>query len=232
MTENQTVIKPNEEEDVPWFKSRPSPYAIVALIVGLVGVSLAVYLAIRGTHTEQALDTTTQNKDKISSQADQNANSTLQLCSRGDDIARALAAAGLCSGSAQVKQQIAEAGPPGVQGPQGVQGTQGPQGVQGIPGVKGDKGDPGAPGPKGDKGDTGAEGTDGTPGTNGTDGVDGTQGDPGPAGPQGEPGATGPQGPQGEPGYPSSWTFEYMGTTYTCTDPEGDHTYTCTSDTP
>lgn len=226
MTENPTVIKRGDEEQ-PWFKTKPSIVAVIAFVVGLLGVGLAVYLAIHGTATEQALDSTTQNKDKISSQADQNANTTLQLCARGDDIARALASAGLCQGSVDVKQQIAEQGPPGAQGPQGVQGTQGPQGIQGIPGQKGDKGDPGA---KGDKGVTGAEGTDGSTGPAGPAGPEGADGK------DGTDGATGPQGPQGETGpagYPDSWTFTYMGTEYKCTDDgTNTHTYACEPVTP
>lgn len=51
----------------------------------------------------------------------------------------------------------------------------------------------------------------------------GPKGDTGAPGPQGEP------GPKGDPGYPDSWTYtDELGQTYTCTDPDGDHNYTCT----
>jgi hypothetical protein len=61
----------------------------------------------------------------------------------------------------------------------------------------------------------------------------GPAGPPGPAGPVGAngadstvPGPEGPAGPQGPP--PSSWTWTWANTTYTCTaNPPGSTTYTC-----
>ena len=58
----------------------------------------------------------------------------------------------------------------------------------------------------------------------------GDTGPPGPTGPQGEPGAKGDQGPAG---YPDSITYtDPAGFTYLCTDPDGDHDYTCERQAP
>jgi hypothetical protein len=154
---------------------------------------------------------------------------------------------GLCTKA----DTIVKNGSPGPQGPLGPQGI---QGEQGIPGIQGPPGPEGPLGPKGDPGDNGAAGAvgaagknglDGASGTNGTDGAagppgpagePGPQGPPGPAGPQGPPGPAGeagPTGPPGEAGYPSSFTWTMQGPggignqTYTCSDPDGDHKYTC-----
>lgn len=147
-------------------------------------------------------------------------------------------------------------GPRGPQGPQGERGPVGPMGETGLPGAKGEpgkdgtdgkagdtgpKGDPGAdstvPGPQGPKGDPGADST--VPGPQGPQGqpgadsnVPGPQGPKGDTGDQGAKGDTGATGPKGDPGYPDSFTFTFMGTDYSCSDPDGDHAYTCQPATP
>jgi hypothetical protein len=83
---------------------------------------------------------------------------------------------------------------PDVQGPQGLPGPQGPRGFAG---------------PTGPPGKDGAAGADGAPGPSGADGATGATG---PAGP------SGPSGSDGKP--PTSWTFDWLGFTYTCTRTE------------
>lgn len=112
-------------------------------------------------------------------------------------------------------------GPSGPGGAAGAAGPDGPSGVDGAAGADGKNGDPGAPGADG------APGVDGAPGPAGADGAQGPQGPPGADGPQG------PQGPQGPAGYPDSFTYTAPdGTVTTCTDPDGDHAYTCTAAAP
>jgi len=99
----------------------------------------------------------------------------------------------------------------GAAGPAGPQGLSGPPGVQGVPGVRGLRGFMGKPGATGAMGPTGATGPAGD------------------TGPKGEPGKNGDPGPTGPAGYPDSFSFNVIGgQTVTCTDPDGDHTYTCT----
>lgn len=117
--------------------------------------------------------------------------------------------------------QLPQPGPAGAKGDTGATGPQGPQGPQG---------------PAGDAGKNGRDGKNGDPGQ------DGQPGPAGPAGPKGDTGAQGPAGPQGdqgpkgdtgEPGYPDSFTYtDPAGFTYLCTDPDGDHDYTCERQTP
>jgi hypothetical protein len=95
-----------------------------------------------------------------------------------------------------------------VPGPAGKSGEPGPPGAQGIPGPAGEPGAEGPPGPAGD------------------------QGPAGPSGGDGDPGPVGPEGPSGPSGSPSVFTFEFRGVTFTCSDPEGDGSYTCQPDTP
>lgn len=159
-----------------------------------------------------------------------------------DDIVDTSALERLCREAPEVKQELTE----GPQGPPGIPGIQGPPGVQGPPGPQGDQGPRGFEGQEGDRGASGADGSDGTDGEDGTDGIDGQDGATGPAGPQGEPGPAGPPGPKGDKGdkgdagapgpagFPASWTFTVPSnapgqpdTTYTCSDPDGDHNYTC-----
>jgi collagen triple helix repeat protein len=91
--------------------------------------------------------------------------------------------------------------------------------------LRGEPGAQGVPGPQGLPGSNGRDGIDGQPG------AQGPQGEPGPAGPRGDTGSTGPQGPAGPP--PASWTWTFLGITYTCTrdtgSPDAAPTYTCSS---
>lgn len=100
------------------------------------------------------------------------------------------------------------------------------------------RGEPGETGPPGPVGPPGEDGRDGEPGPAGPVGPTGASGPAGPQGPAGEPGAEGPAGPPGvagEPGAdgkpPASWTWTWLGVTYTCARDEGSPTeaptYTC-----
>lgn len=99
------------------------------------------------------------------------------------------------------------------------------------------RGSPGPPGKATNRKD-GAAGKDSTvPGPSGADST--VAGPPGPAGQNatGAPGKDGTDGTDGTNGKPpSSWTFQYGGTTYTCTPVEGfdpdDPRYECTSPEP
>lgn len=105
---------------------------------------------------------------------------------------------------------------PGAPGPQGIRGDTGPAGATGATGPRGLRGLMGLPGPAGPVGATGPQGPKGDTGPAGADGQNGTDGAPGPTGPA---------------GYPDSFTITLHngdGGVLTCTDPDGDHSYTCT----
>lgn len=129
-------------------------------------------------------------------------------------------------------------GPPGIPGQQGPQGIAGPnltpaqivgaisfycaRNVCGLPPTDRQVADALAAcaqdGPcRGPRGEQGPEGPAGAPGS------EGPTGPAGPAGAEGPPGPPGPQGPRIE-----SFTFTYLGVTYTCRDDDGDSNYTCT----
>lgn len=121
-------------------------------------------------------------------------------------------------------------GPAGVPGQAGQRGDQGTAGPRGPAGPRGATGTPGQRGTVGATGATGQTGAQGPPGPPGKDGADGKNGDPGPPGPAGP---AGPAGAQGPAGYPDSFTYTTgagipgQETTYRCTDPDGDHNFTC-----
>lgn len=119
----------------------------------------------------------------------------------------------------QLPGPVGPTGPQGEAGPAGPPGPQGPRGVAGPMGPEGPVGGMGRPGDTGPVGDTGATGPQGPAGPQGPKGDPGPQG---PAGPQGNKGDTGPAG------YPDEFTFTLGPLTYTCTDPDSDHNYTCT----
>lgn len=125
--------------------------------------------------------------------------------------------------------------------------------IQGDPRFKGSKGEPCAPsdsackGPQGPRGQPGTPGEGGDTGDPGQDGERGPQG-PGPTdeqvqaniaiycnanptmciGPKGDPGPEGLMGPAGPP--IESFTFrDVLGVAYTCTDPDGDLNYECST---
>ncbi|WP_272495201.1 hypothetical protein [Nocardioides bruguierae] len=127
-------------------------------------------------------------------------------------------------------------GPPGPRGPAGQDGEDGEDGTDGQDGADGKRGRTGATGATGETGATGATGAAGADGTDGKTGATGATGPQGPAGPKGETGATGPRGETGATGpagYPETFTFtDRTGATYTCTDPDEDRAYDCTSDAP
>jgi hypothetical protein len=107
----------------------------------------------------------------------------------------------------------------------GERGERGPMGLQGYPGPRGDTGASGATGAQGETGLAGPQGETGATGVQGEPGVPGQQG---PAGESGPAGPAGPEGPTGPAGYPTSWTFTFDNSSFMCSDPEADSTYTCT----
>lgn len=133
---------------------------------------------------------------------------------------------------------IGPAGLPGIPGPPGPAGDPGPKGPRGIPGTTGPPGPTGPEGPfgptgpSGDKGDRGDTGAQGATGATGDTGAKGDTGEAGPKGDTGPEGPRGPEGPQGPAGYPDSFSFDLMGVTWICTDPDGDHHYDCQPQAP
>jgi hypothetical protein len=136
------------------------------------------------------------------------------------------------------------AGPSGSPGKAGAVGSRGPQGPQGSPGASGKpaptltpkpgtSGASGAPGkPGADSTVPGPSGASGAPGADST--VPGPSGPPGPAGSDGTDGKDGKNGTNGKP--PASWTFTYLGVTYTCRPvdnfDESNPQYDCEPDQP
>ena len=113
-------------------------------------------------------------------------------------------------------------------------GPTGPAGASGQPGPSGQNGRNGSNGGPGSTGATGATGAAGSPGPAGATGPQGPAGPPGKDGQDGKDGATGPQGDTGPAGPPpSSWSWTYLGVTYTCVqDSPGATTYTCSPAAP
>lgn len=141
------------------------------------------------------------------------------------------------------------AGPPGSRGEPGetVVGPSGSPGPTGPPGPSGQPAptltpSPGASGASGEPGKPGADSTVAGPvGPSGQPGADSTiPGPAGPAGPAGQDGADGQDGTDGRDGAdgkpPASWTFTYLGVTYTCRPvddfDESDPRYDCEPDQP
>lgn len=144
------------------------------------------------------------------------------------------------------------AGPPGSRGEPGasVIGPSGSPGPTGPPGASGKPAptltpSPGAPGASGAPGKPGADSTAAGPaGPPGQPGADSTvPGPAGPAGPAGQDGADGQDGTDGTDGRdgtngkpPASWTFTYLGATYTCRPvddfDESNPQYDCQPDQP
>lgn len=120
---------------------------------------------------------------------------------------------------------VVEPGEIGPEGPQGPPGEDGEDGRDGLDGEDGEDGVDGAQGEPGATGEAGEPGEPGPPGATGDPGPTGAAGEPGPAGPQGPAGATGPAGQDGQD--VESFTFQWGGVTYTCTDPESDGSFTC-----
>jgi hypothetical protein len=94
--------------------------------------------------------------------------------------------------------------------------------------LRGEPGPAGLPGPLGPQGPQGPMGDVGPSGPVGLTGPTGATGESGPTGPQG------PQGPAGGNGQPpASFTWMFLGLTYTCVrdggSPDNAPTYTCTS---
>jgi len=148
---------------------------------------------------------------------------------------------------AALSQQVRDlGGKPVVAGPKGEPGKSvtGPRGPRGSPGATGASGKPAptvtpSPGPSGASGAPGKDGADSTvPGPSGAPGADSTvpgpSGPPGPAGQDGSDGKDGSDGADGKP--PASWTFTYLGSTYTCHPvddfDENNPKYDCEPDQP
>lgn len=107
-------------------------------------------------------------------------------------------------------------------------GPSGPSGEACLPSLPGCTGPQGLVGPGGPQGPVGPQGEVGTQGPPGPQGAKGDQGDKGdPCVPE-DPACVGPKGDTGQQGPgPVIFTFEFQGTTYTCSDPDQDLMYQC-----
>lgn len=101
------------------------------------------------------------------------------------------------------------------------------RGQAGASGAAGADGDPGAAGPQGEEGPPPSDTQVASAVASYCAAHDGCAGPAGPTGPQGPAGEQGGEGPPGPA--PESWTFDWLGTTWTCVDPDGDRAYECTS---
>jgi hypothetical protein len=167
----------------------------VVIALGVLGFGAWLVFALLANQTSGDLAESERKGEIVEGQADQNADRTLALCGRGDQVAKALHDAGLCGGAERLKEIV---GPTGPAGPAGEAGVQGPPGPQGEAGQRGPRGFPGAQGPQGDPG------VDGSAGAGGEAGPPGPQGEPGPAGADGTDGTDGQDGEDAtkcEPGY-------------------------------
>ena len=195
-------------------------YSIGAVIFFLVVA--VVVLFIYGQQNQQAIDGLKElntAKDDVIKEVCKDKSDDDPNCKKAEDLPNA---------DDVVKQNIpGPIGPAGLPGPQGPVGPIGPEGPPGPQGEVGDTGEPGTPGSPGSTGQAGQIGPQGPVGPKGDTGATGPKGDPGNTGPAGPKGDT---GNQGLAGYPVSWTFEFLGATYTCVDetPENDeHVYVC-----
>lgn len=160
-------------------KAGRSKLASLALLVGVIGTSLAIVALFFPTTPE------------------------VIVCE--DGVCGPPGADGL-PGLPGVDGEPGECGPQGIPGPDGECGPIGPEGPEGPPGAQGPEGAPGECGPVGPDGPPGAPGVPGIDGECGPVGPEGPQGPQGimglqgPQGPQGLDGARGPTGPQGPAG--------------------------------
>jgi hypothetical protein len=218
------------------FNRRGQVVVVLSLIIALLSGAWAGWNSIqiaqneaRAAITEDGIASLRAANEKLRSQG----LDPIPLPREGEAIdADALAAAAAALAYNQMKNDPTFRGPQGEKGDScdsnqvGCRGPSGPRGTPGIPGEGGDTGQPGADGQAGPQGPgptdeqvqaniavycnaypTSCMGPKGDPGT------PGSPGDPGPA--------------------IQSFTFTYgpepLAVTYTCTDPDGDLNYECTT---
>jgi hypothetical protein len=180
----------------------PSPRALrwAWYLVALAALIAVIWLVLSVSYHQRETDQKAARAARVADQATSAAN----------DLAAQVRAMG-----GQPVVEPSNLPKPGTAGPAGPQGLPGPPGVQGLPG------------PQGLRGLMGKPGVAGVPGPAGATGPQGPKGEPGKDGQDGADGAIGPVGPAG---YPASFTFTAIGgQEMTCTDPDGDHNYACSS---
>lgn len=215
-----------------------------AFLLGIILLGLTSYLVWSQIHANDRANTAEQSQQNAISTSKSLADQVIAACNAGGTAAEQLDAIGACSRARQIQSTPGPAGATGDRGPMGPVGPAGPQGIPGQTGRPGNTGNTGATGATGSPGVAGRDGATGATGSQGQPGQDGQTGAVGPAGPAGKdgqdgaPGPVGPAGPAGPPGQngsdgkpPTSWTFTYLGVTYTCTRNNTDDsspTYSCT----
>jgi len=217
-------------------RARLAAFIVLALVAGYLTNTLAHSLEHQKGQTSKASKAAVVNgQQALNGQA--LAKRVHQICLAGGAPAKHLGP--ICPQASAVATQSPTpvpgvsivAGPPGPAGPAGPPGIPGADGAT-IVGPRGLAGPSGQVGPAGMPGLVGAPGSPGPQGPQGSAGPAGPQGSAGPAGPAGAPGSPGPSGPSGADGQPpQSWTFTYLGVSYTCTrstpfDPSAP-TYDC-----
>lgn len=78
----------------------------IIIFVGLLGIAATIWFVFKSSGTEQALETTQQEKQKIEEPAKDASDAALALCARNDDVARALRNAGVCQASEDVRKEV------------------------------------------------------------------------------------------------------------------------------
>lgn len=215
------------------FNRKGQVVVVVSLIIALLSGAWAGWNSIqiaqneaRAAITEDGVASLRAANEKLEAQGLE----PIPLPREGEAIdADALAAAAAALAYNQMKNDPSFRGPQGEKGDScdsNQVGCRGPSGKPGQPGVAGESGDTGEPGLNGERGPQGPGPTDEQVQANialycnaNPTSCMGPKGDPG------TPGATGPA--------IQSFTFTYgagpLAATYTCTDPDGDLNYECTT---
>lgn len=198
---------------------------IVALLVGYLFSQAQALDAANATISAQR-NAAQKQRDKLGQNLDKVRQQVQELCKQSHRSPKKCKP--VSPPASTVSKSVPQVGPPGQRG------LPGQQGIPGLPGQNGKDGQNGKPGAQGSPGPEGPY----PPCVAMPSACVGPQGPQGPAGPQGPVGPAGPQGPSGNDGHdgspgpqgpePDSFTFTYMGVTYTCTDPEKDGSYACT----
>jgi hypothetical protein len=180
---------------VPRGRSRTAAYALVAVLVILLGASVTVAAGVVGgvitgcynvTNGELRVETVT-----VPCRTTEERITWNQVGQQGPQGIQ---------GEKGEKGDTGETGEPGATGPAGPQGepgATGPAGATGAQGATGPQGLMGATGPEGAAGPTGPTGATGETGATGAAGATGATGPAGPTGPQGHTGPAGPAGADG-----------------------------------
>lgn len=111
------VKTPHKKKERAWL----SPQVLSIVLLGIIAVGVWVFFYFTGLDKQEELESTQNTKEAIEEPAKDVSDRTLALCSRGDDVARALHRAGVCRRSEDVKEVI-DRQPEVIEGPRGERG--------------------------------------------------------------------------------------------------------------